>query len=54
MRNIPGLQSIRVERTGDPRYTANWFIYYDEYYNEVPLPTFSVVGLSGGKAGTSP
>ena len=45
---------MRIERRGDPEYSAEWFIYYDNFEEDTPLPTFDTSELTGGKAGTSP
>ena len=43
-----------MERVGNPYYSAEWFIYYDHFTDDVPLPIFYTSQLAGGKAGTSP
>ena len=50
----PATSGFRVERLGDPKYTAEWFVYYDGFADETPLLIFYTFGLAGGKAGTSP
>lgn len=50
----PAFSKFRVERKDDPKYGATWYIHYDEFYIDLPEPSFGVGNLRGGKPGTSP
>ena len=43
-----------MQRIGDPKYGATWFIHFDEFYAELPEPNFVVGDLLGGKEDTPP
>lgn len=49
LRQIPGLESTHVRRTGDPAWGANWLITYYGAKFDIPDLYFDGDRLTGGK-----